>query len=95
MLDCRHYIGVDHTHFSPAVLNMPVAGKKASVAIYAHLAQKYGGILSEAAANEGLSLYAEVVEDARSHPGSHPNVDILFNVLAQPDVKVIIQVNKQ
>lgn len=65
------------------------------MAIYAHLAQKYGSLLSEAAANEGLSLYAEVVEDARSHPRSHPNIDILFNVLAQPDTKVTIQVDRQ
>lgn len=65
------------------------------MAIYAHLAQKYGGVLNAAAANEGLSLYDEVVEDARSHPGSHPNIDILFDVLAKPDVQVTIQVEKQ
>lgn len=65
------------------------------MAIYAHLAQKYSGVLSEAAANEGLSLYAEVVEDAESHPGSHPNIDILFNVLAEPDAQVTIQVHRQ
>lgn len=71
------------------------AGKKASVAIYAHLAQKYGGSLSPAAAQEGLSLYDEVVADAKARPGAHPNIDILFEVLAKPELQISIQVDKQ
>ncbi|KAL6753699.1 hypothetical protein V8C86DRAFT_2721165 [Haematococcus lacustris] len=59
-----------------------VEGKKASVAIYNHLAQKYNGKLSEAAASEGLQLYAEVVEDAKNRPGAHPNIDLLLRVLS-------------
>jgi hypothetical protein len=56
-------------------------GKKASVAIYQHLSQKHDGKLGKAAALEGLELYAEVVEDARSRPGAHPNIDLLFQVV--------------
>ncbi|KAG2440675.1 hypothetical protein HYH02_010254 [Chlamydomonas schloesseri] len=59
-----------------------VEGKKASVAIYAHLASKYGGQLNPAAAAEGLELYDEVVADARARPGAHPNIDLLLQVIA-------------
>lgn len=70
-------------------------GKKASVAIYAHLAQKYNGSLNAAAAQEGLSLYDEVVADAKARPGAHPNIDILFDVLNKPELQISIQVDKQ
>jgi hypothetical protein len=40
-------------------------GKKASVAIYAHLAAKYGGKIAADAAKEGLELYGEYVEEAK------------------------------
>ena len=65
------------------------------MAIYSHLAQKYGGSLSPAAAQEGLDLYAEVVADARAHPGSHPNIDILLDVLAKPEQQVSIVIERQ
>lgn len=71
------------------------SGKEASVAIYAHLAQKYGGSLNQAAAQEGLSLYDEIVADAKAHPGSHPNIDILLDVLQKPDLQISIQVDQQ
>lgn len=66
---------INHT-----IANAP--GKKASVAIYSHLATKYGGKLTVVAAEEGLQLYDEVVADAKAHPGSHPNIDILLNVIS-------------
>jgi hypothetical protein len=59
------------------------AGKKASVAIYNHLALKYDGRLTPAAASEGLQLYAEVVDDAKARPGAHPNIDILLQVVSK------------
>jgi hypothetical protein len=62
-----------------AIPNAP--GKKASVAIYSHLAQKYGGRITTAAAQEGLQLYDEFVEEAQQQPGSHPNIDLLLDVL--------------
>ena len=54
-------------------------GSAGSVRIYAYLAGKYGGI-DAAAANEGLALYAEHSDDARVHPGKHPNIDRLLDV---------------
>ena len=54
-------------------------GSAGSVRLYAWLAQRYGGI-DRAAAMEGLRLYAEHGEDARQHPGKHPNIDRLLAI---------------
>ena len=56
-------------------------GKAGSLAVYNALAAKHGSI-NVAAANEGLQLFAEHTESARQHPGSHPNIDRLFEVIA-------------
>ena len=56
-------------------------GKTGSLTVYAALAAKHGGITPDAA-REGLELFAEHTEDARQHPGSHPNIDRLFEVIA-------------
>lgn len=55
-------------------------GSTGSLAVYNHLAQMYGAITPEAA-KKGLELYAEHTEDARLHPGKHPNIDRLFGLL--------------
>ncbi len=55
-------------------------GKAGSLAVYAALAQRHGKI-DAAAAQEGLDLFAEHVEDARANPGKHPNIDRLFQVI--------------
>jgi hypothetical protein len=55
-------------------------GSAGSVRVYAYLADKHGGI-NGAAAAEGVDIYAEHSEDARLHPGKHPNIDRLFAVL--------------
>ncbi|QIL73737.1 DUF2322 family protein [Diaphorobacter sp. HDW4B] len=34
------------------------------------------------AASGGLELFAEHMEDAYLHPGNHPKIDHLFNVIA-------------
>lgn len=52
-------------------------GSAGSVAVYNHLAQTYGAITPEAA-RKGLEIYAEHSEDARLHPGKHPNIDRLI-----------------
>ncbi|MCX8086895.1 MAG: DUF2322 family protein [Rhodocyclaceae bacterium] len=57
-------------------------GQAGSLAVYNHLAQLYGAITPEAA-KKGLELYAEHVEEARAHPGKHPNIDRLFHLLAE------------
>jgi hypothetical protein len=56
-------------------------GKAGSLAVYNALAVKHGSI-NVAAAQEGLTLFAEHTESARQHPGSHPNIDRLFEVIA-------------
>lgn len=66
-------------------------GKAGSVRLYAALAAKHGSI-NVAAAQEGLELFAEHTEAARQHPGSHPNIDRLLQVIASGqtyDVKLI------
>lgn len=56
-------------------------GKAGSLAVYAALVAKHGSI-TVAAAEEGLALFAEHTEAARQHPGSHPNIDRLLEVIA-------------
>lgn len=56
-------------------------GKAGSLAVYNALTVKHGSI-NVAAAQEGLTLFAEHTESARQHPGSHPNIDRLFEVIA-------------
>jgi hypothetical protein len=63
-----------------AIENKP--GSAGSVAVYNHLAQLYGAITPEAA-KKGLELYAEHTEDARLHPGKHPNIDRLLRLIAE------------
>jgi hypothetical protein len=64
---------------SERIENQP--GSSGSVRVYAYLAGQHGCI-NVAAAEEGLSLYAEHADDARAHPGKHPNIDRLLVVLA-------------
>jgi hypothetical protein len=56
-------------------------GKAGSLAVYNALAAKHGSI-NVAAAEEGLVLFAEHTASARQHPGSHPNIDRLLDVIA-------------
>ncbi len=58
-----------------------VPDKTGSLTVYAYLAAKHGSI-NVAAAQEGLVMFAEHTEDARDHPGSHPNIDRLLDVLS-------------
>ena len=56
-------------------------GKAGSLAVYAALVARHGSI-SVAAAQEGLTLFAEHTADARLHPGNHPNIDRLLDIIA-------------
>ena len=60
------------------LMNKP--GSAGSVKVYSHLYKMFGSINVEAAI-EGLSLYAEHTADAEDHPGKHPNIDRLFQVI--------------
>lgn len=60
------------------IANVP--GTAGSFRVYAYLAQQYGAINTEAAA-EGLAIYAEHTEDAAKCPGKHPNIDRLMAIM--------------
>ncbi|MBT9613611.1 MAG: DUF2322 family protein [Burkholderiales bacterium] len=55
-------------------------GTQGSFRVYHHVAKKWGGIGIEAA-QEALTLFAEHTDDARLHPGKHPNIDRLFDIV--------------
>ncbi len=57
-------------------------GQVGSLTLYNHLAHIYGAITPDAA-RAGLELFAEHTEDARAHPGKHPNVDRLLALLEE------------
>lgn len=57
-------------------------GQAGSLAVYAALAAKHGAI-NVTAAQEGLEIYAEHTADAQAHPGKHPNIDRLIELVAQ------------
>lgn len=57
-------------------------GSQGSLAVYNHLAQTYGAITPDAA-RKGLEIFAEHTEDARAHPGKHPNIDRLLALLEE------------
>lgn len=56
-------------------------GQTGSLAVYNHLGQLYGAITVDAA-KKGLELYAEHTADAQAHPGKHPNIDRLIDLIA-------------
>jgi len=55
-------------------------GTQGSFRIYRYVANKWGELGSEAA-REALDLYTEHTEDAKQHPGKHPNIDRLFEIV--------------
>ena len=48
--------------------------------LYHALAQEFGNTLNRYAAEQGLAWFAEIVDDAKAHPGKHPNIDLLLKV---------------
>jgi hypothetical protein len=56
-------------------------GKQGSLAVYHYLKQVFG-TLNATAAEHGLLVFAEHTADARNHPGTHPNIDRLFEIAA-------------
>lgn len=70
----------DGTTLLDTIDNKP--GKAGSVAVYNALQQEFG-TLNAAAAEKGILLYAEHSADAQAHPGKHPNIDRLFDIIEQ------------
>ncbi len=77
-----HLEGIDLLDDEGAVVaridNKP--GQAGSLAVYNFLGQHFGAI-TPLAAQTGLDLYAEHTEDARAHPGKHPNIDRLLALI--------------
>lgn len=57
-------------------------GSNGSFRVYYHVALKWGGV-GPKAAEEALGLFAEHAEDARQHPGKHPNIDRMLDSIAR------------
>ncbi len=57
------------------------AGSQGSLRVYQYLLTSFG-VIDAAAAEAGLALYAEHTQDARLHPGKHPNIDRLLAIAA-------------
>lgn len=55
-------------------------GKQGALAVYQYLLQVFGSVHAEAAAH-GLEVFAEHTADAKIHPGAHPNIDRLFDIV--------------
>jgi hypothetical protein len=60
-------------------------GRKGSVAVYNYLQQTFGKLNAEAA-RHGLAVFAENAAEASGHPGSHPNIDRLFEIVERDQV---------
>lgn len=57
-------------------------GSSGSVAVY-HAVSRPDDVLDRTAAEQALALYAEHTADARAQPGKHPNIDRLFELIAE------------
>lgn len=60
-------------------------GSQGSLSVYNHLGQTFGAINADAA-RKGIELFAEHTEEARMHPGKHPNIDRLFEIIREDRV---------
>lgn len=63
---------------SAVIENRP--GSQGSLAVY-HSLYLDRDTLDRDAARHALTLFAEHAEDARRHPGRHPNIDRLFDII--------------
>ncbi|HKJ10409.1 MAG TPA: DUF2322 family protein [Gammaproteobacteria bacterium] len=70
--------------YEPDVVIRNKPGEQGALAVYYKVAVDFGGIGPQAA-RRALELFAEHVEDARAHPGKHPNIDRLFTVIERDD----------
>lgn len=69
---------------APAAVIENKDGSRGSLRVYYHVSLKWGGI-GPSAAKDALELYAEHTDDARANPGKHPNIDRLFQVIANDE----------
>ncbi|MER5172872.1 DUF2322 family protein [Thioclava sp. GXIMD2076] len=56
------------------------AGRKGSLAVYNYIAGTFEALDAKAAAH-AVAVFAEHGEEAKSHRGSHPNIDRLLDII--------------
>ena len=79
-----HLTGLDVLNGEAVIHHIPAApGKLGSLRLYNALAEKFNGKLDRTSAQQGIEWFAEYVEDAKQNPGKHPNIDLLFKVVAE------------
>ena len=79
-----HLTGLDVLNGEAVIHHIPAApGKLGSLRLYNALAEKFNGKLDRTSAQQGIEWFAEHVEDAKQNPGKHPNIDLLFKVVAE------------
>lgn len=80
----EHLTGLDVLNGETVIHHIPAApGKLGSLRLYNALAEKFNGKLDRTSAQQGIKWFAEHVEDAKQNPGKHPNIDLLFKVVAE------------
>ncbi|KOT14417.1 RNA polymerase subunit sigma-32 [Haemophilus parainfluenzae] len=80
----EHLTGLDVLNDETVIHHIPAApGKLGSLRLYNALAEKFNGKLDRTSAQQGIEWFAEHVEDAKQNPGKHPNIDLLFKVVAE------------
>ena len=69
-----------------SILSKP--GTSGSVRVYHHLWKTFG-IIDVNAAIEGIELFSEHVEAAENHPGRHPNIDRLLQIIEDESILTV------
>jgi len=78
-----HLTGLNVMDRETIIHNIPaIPGKLGSLRLYNALAEKFNRKLNRTSAQQGVEWFAEHVEDAKQNPGKHPNIDLLFKVVA-------------
>ena len=82
-----HLSGLNVKQGDEVIHHIPaITGKLGSLRLYHALAEKFSGKLDRTSAAQGITWFAEHVEDAKAHPGKHSNIDLLFEVIDKNSV---------
>ncbi|OAM29983.1 hypothetical protein A7P95_02870 [Eikenella longinqua] len=92
-----HLSGIDiQDAAGQTVHHIPAApGKLGSLRLYYALAEKFANRLDGKAATQGLEWFAEHTADAEAHPGKHPNIDLLKQIIDNKQTLHIAPLKKQ
>lgn len=91
----EHLSGLDVISNGEIIHQIPaIEGKLGSLRVYNALAVEFNGKLDRTSAEKGLQIFAEHTEDAKLNAGKHPNIDLLFKVIAENLVYQLIPQEK-